>query len=361
MCDCKLYPVVKAFDVAKAILAVVLAILGAVLIWFEPHVVNCDKFMSECPRKFVAMQNKVSHISYPRTAEINTYCSCMDRCMNYFDIYKDFEHSLDETNCYQKAWDAGALQASVRRLSVMVQPVIDMQHWKPISRRLMRFMPEDEGLAGAAKSTECSSCDDIKDQLKQTFIFLGGVAIGCALILGVSATCEIKGLRMQSACFHIFTMLLDLVAFGILVTAFVIAFLACLMSMMACKPDKWMSDLEISSQVQSGGNNEQSAAFLDFFVSVLEPLFSDMCMQKSKFTIYWMAAAVSAFCTFMGLLMICIIGCGCTSDGEDEDGEDAQHVDNLQKWMPHRMITGAVSNDREYGYSQGALVDNGYE
>lgn len=349
MCNCALYPVMKAFGVAKGFLAAVLLILGAVLIWSEPKVINCNKFMSVCPKQFLVMQNAAHEvISYPKSAEINSYCACMNQCMNYFDIYKEDKQSLEETNCYEKAWAAGASQtqvSSTRRLSAIVQPVIDAEHWAPISRRLMTFMPNDQGLGGVAKASSCSSCAEIKDQLKQTFIFLGAMAVACACILGITTTCEVKALMMQSATFFNVTLLLDLVAFGILVTLSFISFAALIMSMRACQPDKWESEMKIGSQVQSGGNNEQSAAFLNFFVSVLEPLFSDVCMQKSKFTIFWMVSVVSAFCEFMGLLLICSIGCGLSADDEDEDGANAQDVDKLQNFMPHKIVTGAVPKD----------------
>lgn len=349
MIDFKCYPCMKAFDFTKIIISIVLFGLSTMMLIEQGSSMTCGRLAAGCPDKVDRLRSLVDP-SYGTPSNdslmtTNRYCQCVGDCINYYLVYQDDLENPDETNCYQRGWEAGIPKVGSvsRRLAGIPFPNLmgnedstdddenSMGFLNAVRRRLMRFVPADEGMVGASLTDKCDSCASMKHNQHQNYLFLGLVAGASGAFLFISAVCEIKGVRMHNCCFHWTTVLFDTLAMVGLFTATIIAFLANVLGMMACNSHKWSPELQAASEISSSSH----VAVFNFFLDLFGPLYSGLCKEKPKFFLFWISCALGLACMIISACIHTCITCGLTDDGEeDSDGELEPHdleVRQLQK------------------------------
>jgi hypothetical protein len=318
----KCYPCLKAFEGGKLVMALVLLIIGAMMIVQEPNIVDCNKFTAQCPTAFNTLLDATSTATTPaekaafaevkknKTNEIQSMCSCMSSCMNYFLVYDDNKTSTDKNNCFAKSSLAGVMG------SVNSAPA---------------YTAKEKGsnsLVGATGRGTCSSCEDVSGNEHKIFRALGGLALTCALALAVSATCEYKGVKMGNKCFSLCTLFTDVSVILLLGAATGIASVGYIASKMACDPDKISIELSKAGDA-SADSKDNGAAFFKFFIDLLAPLASGLCGQSKKFAVFALSSFVALVFTKLTVLATCCICCKCTKDGSDKHDHNAKEMQKL--------------------------------
>jgi len=300
-------------------MALALLIVGAMMIVQEPNVVDCNHFTAQCPVSFKAMllTMKVPAVSGENYKyeehwnQVQSYCSCMSTCMNYFLVYGDDKESLDKNNCFTHSLNAGV---------------------KGNSKQMKNAPGTDatgtNSLAGVTGQNTCSSCEEISGNEGKIFRALGGLALTCALALAVSATCEVKGVKMRNKCFSLCTLGTDVTVILLLWVATGIAAVSFVAAQIACDPDKLSKELSRAGDA-STDSKDDGAAYFQFLVDLLAPLASGLCGQSKKFAIFALSSFVALVFTKLTVLATICICCKCTKDGSDKHDHNAKEMQKL--------------------------------
>jgi hypothetical protein len=314
----KCLPCLKAFEGGKLLMALLLLVVGAMMIVQEPNIMDCNKFTEQCPDAFMKLLDTtaqtadekkiVAQVKNNSANEIASYCGCMSSCMNYFLVYGNNKTSDDKNNCYALSVRAGVKGNSTPS-----------------------YRTAEEGsnsLAGVTGQGTCSSCEDISGMEHKFFRVLGGLAISSALALAVSATCEVKGVKMRNKCFSLCTLLTDVSVIGMLGVAAGIAGAMWFASRVACDPDKLSKELSKAGDASADGA-DNGAAYMTFFVDLLAPLASGLCGQRKKFAIFCVSSSIALIFTKLTVIATCCICCKCTKDGSDANDHNAKEMQKL--------------------------------
>jgi len=315
----KCFPCLKAFEGGKIIMALALLIVGAMMIVQEPNIVDCNAFTAQCPVAFNTLLDTTAASKTPEEKaifasqrantenEVQSYCSCLSSCMNYFLVYGNNKTSTDKYNCFAKSVLAGAKGNSA--------PSNDAS-------------TGSNSLLGVTGQGTCSSCEEISGNEHKIFRALGGLALFCALALAVSATCEVKGVKMRNKCFSLCTLSTDVLVILLLAVATGIAAMGFAASQIACDPDKLSRELSKAGDA-SADSKDDGAAFYVFLVDLLSPLASGMCGQGKKFAIFALSSFVALVFTKLTVLATICICCKCTKDGSDKHDHNAKELQKL--------------------------------
>lgn len=308
-CPFKCFPCLKAFEGGKLIMALALLIVGAMMIVQEPNVVDCNEFTAQCPAAFNTLLDSMKVPAHAaRQNEVQSYCSCMSTCMNYFLVYGNDKKSKDKNNCFAKSHHAGVKGNSVPSNTDDATGT--------------------NSLAGVTGQHTCSSCEEISGNEGKIFRALGGLALTCALALAVSATCEVKGVKMRNKCFSLCTLGTDVTVILLLWVATGIAAVSFVAAQIACDPDKLSKELSRAGDA-STDSKDDGAAYFQFLVNLLAPLASGLCGQSKKFAIFALSSFVALVFTKLTVLATICICCKCTKDGSDKHDHNAKEMQKL--------------------------------
>lgn len=309
----KCFPCLKAFEGGKLICALVLLIVGAMMIVQEPNVINCNKFTAQCPTAFNknAPANKavMAWVQNGTQNAIQSYCSCISSCMNWFLVYGENKTSTDKNNCF--AW---SIAAGVKGNSTPSMRANNGEGSK--------------SLAGVTGQGTCSSCEDIAGYESKIFRVLGGIALMCALGLAVSVTCEVKGVKIGNKCFSLCTLGTDWCVIVLLAVATGIAGVGWFAATIACDPDKLSKELTKAADA-STDNKDNGAAMFQFLIDLMAPLASGLCGQRKKFFVYALSSSFAETFTWLTVIATCCICCKCTKDGKDKGDHKAKEMQKL--------------------------------
>lgn len=329
----KCYPCIRGCGIFKVILGLILV---GTAIWFiaEPtELMDCPGLMVQCPTAFGDLIKELEPSVDPANAEseIQAYCDCLNKCINYMTVYEGQQDTNEETNCFLQSTRAGIRSSykDNRRLFDSKLPPFSSNSFGQSLLARGRRLEDDGSLPGTSKQV-CVSCEEVDEHEYVIFNTLGGIAGSTGLALLIVAACEFMDIKFQSKLFALCVLFTDLVCGLALFIATCVAFGCLHIAVASCDPESMKRVTEDAGADSTDGEADHSAAYARFLFALLEPMAENLCTTAPKFTLFACVAMVGLVSTLWSFVATTCVCLGMTEDGYDGSADDVRAAEMSQ-------------------------------
>mmetsp|Transcript_9096 Transcript_9096/g.20068 ORF Transcript_9096/g.20068 Transcript_9096/m.20068 type:complete len:334 (-) Transcript_9096:145-1146(-) len=329
----KCFPLIRGCGALKVVLGLV---LGGVAFTFlsqsENQYLDCNEMNEACPP---AYQNLVEQITASAlatvpegavnvsiAAEVEAYCTCFMKCMNYVTVYEERQQAAELTNCYLYSQRAG-----------VPSPPDNLRRLDTISGEIVRRLGDGGHSLPGMDNKQCQSCEDVAEHEEDIITKLGEIAAIAGLALIIMAGCECLELKTGSQVFAFCVLITDIICFLVLGVALIIASFGVATSQVACDPEAFRAVLEDAARDSTDGDPDHAAEFFNFLFKLTEHMWEGMCAEKPRFMVYSITAFIGCLASFFSFFITCCVCMRCTEDGMDAHPDDmrAAEMQNLMQ------------------------------
>jgi len=289
-------------------LGVALLLVGVYMAGHTPQVLDCNRLRSACPRDFGALLDKLGGVPgghLTKEAAVNSYCNCVDECINYMLVYTE-EGATPEperTNCFLKSQAAGVGSSRAAPTNGTARP--------------------PEGSLPTLTGHTCVTCASASEAQEGTYVSIASLSSVCGVLLIATAGCEIFDISFRSVLLSAFTLGADAAVGCLLLVATFISVWGLVSANLACDADPLRRTLEQAGRDSTDGDANRAAIYANFLIELLEPMAAGVCAQLHEFSVYAstsVVAGAASFWSFCATLWICA---GLSDDSDDTEDEES--------------------------------------